>query len=201
MKNIILSLCKNKARERNNYNIITTLFYKDIRNYARNSIAFSNNVNKLLYNRSCPQHSNKLQIIDKKYPTVHFPIVQQNQSKSKFTSTTILLGFSSILFFVNNDLLTKCIAKEEQSDEKDKLVQNDDDDVEYDEEEERECPFCSYFLDSPCKHSFIIWQKCVKKVDQPTDCMKDFYPLKECMDEHDIVMGGPDDVPTEENNE
>ena len=34
--------------------------------------------------------------------------------------------------------------------------------LEYDEEEERNCPFCKFFLDSPCKDSFIRWQKCVK---------------------------------------
>ena len=33
---------------------------------------------------------------------------------------------------------------------------------EYDEEEERSCPFCRFFLDSPCKESFIKWQQCVK---------------------------------------
>ena len=32
----------------------------------------------------------------------------------------------------------------------------------YDEEEERSCPFCKFFLDSPCKDSFIQWQKCIK---------------------------------------
>ena len=33
---------------------------------------------------------------------------------------------------------------------------------EYNEEDERSCPFCRFFLDSPCKETFIKWQQCVK---------------------------------------
>ena len=39
---------------------------------------------------------------------------------------------------------------------------NNDDQEEYNEEDERSCPFCRFFLDSPCKETFIKWQQCVK---------------------------------------
>ena len=35
---------------------------------------------------------------------------------------------------------------------------NDDDN----EEEEEQCPFCRYFLNSPCREPFKVWQKCVQ---------------------------------------
>ena len=32
----------------------------------------------------------------------------------------------------------------------------------YDEEEEKSCPFCRFFLESPCRDSFKLWHRCIK---------------------------------------
>ena len=32
----------------------------------------------------------------------------------------------------------------------------------YEEEEEKSCPFCRFFLDSPCNKSFKAWHVCIK---------------------------------------
>ncbi|GFH57277.1 predicted protein [Chaetoceros tenuissimus] len=63
----------------------------------------------------------------------------------------------------------------------------------YDDEEEKSCPFCRFFLESPCRDSFKLWHRCIKVSDKPTDCMKEFHPLKECMDENGISMGDEED--------
>ena len=47
---------------------------------------------------------------------------------------------------------TKCEALEENVDEKEET---------YDEEAET-CPFCRYFLDSPCREQFKAWHACVQ---------------------------------------
>uniref|UniRef100_A0A7S4J7E2 GCK domain-containing protein n=1 Tax=Odontella aurita TaxID=265563 RepID=A0A7S4J7E2_9STRA len=63
---------------------------------------------------------------------------------------------------------------------------NDDDD-EINRMDE-ECPFCRFFLRSPCRGQFRQWHKCVEAAAKPTDCMEPFQPLKECMEEHGMVM-------------
>lgn len=49
---------------------------------------------------------------------------------------------------------TNCEAAEKSSSE-------DEKEEEYDEETET-CPFCRYFLDSPCRESFKVWHNCVQ---------------------------------------
>lgn len=50
------------------------------------------------------------------------------------------------------------------------------------------CPFCRYFLDSPCSIQFKNWKECIDASEKATDCMTEFYPLKVCMENHGIVM-------------
>lgn len=57
----------------------------------------------------------------------------------------------------SNNKNTICGTKDEGTNVNEKYSE-----LEYDEEEERHCPFCKFFLDSPCKDPFIRWQKCVK---------------------------------------
>lgn len=66
-------------------------------------------------------------------------------------------------------------------------AEGDDDDEDLDEKEE-DCPFCRFFLESPCRGPFRRWHKCVETAAKPTDCMESFRPLKECMDENDMTM-------------
>ena len=72
-----------------------------------------------------------------------------------------ILSVSPLLFTImmTHDVVTKC---EEGTEGGDEGKGNEIDEEEYDEEEERSCPFCKFFLDSPCKDTFVEWQKCVK---------------------------------------
>ena len=63
---------------------------------------------------------------------------------------------------------------------------NDVGDYEVDED----CPFCRFFLESPCKNDFIRWHACIKRSEKPTDCMEQFRPLKACMDDNGMAMSG-----------
>ena len=29
------------------------------------------------------------------------------------------------------------------------------------EDDDKDCPFCRYFLDSPCSQQFQVWQECI----------------------------------------
>eukprot|EP00562_Extubocellulus_spinifer_P028836 CAMPEP_0178640048 /NCGR_PEP_ID=MMETSP0698-20121128/15802_1 /TAXON_ID=265572 /ORGANISM="Extubocellulus spinifer, Strain CCMP396" /LENGTH=145 /DNA_ID=CAMNT_0020280449 /DNA_START=186 /DNA_END=621 /DNA_ORIENTATION=+ len=59
-----------------------------------------------------------------------------------------------------------------------------------DYEVDEDCPFCRFFLESPCKRDFITWHACIKRSDKPTDCMEQFRPLKACMDDNGMTMSG-----------
>jgi len=73
----------------------------------------------------------------------------------------------------------------------------------YDEDEEKSCPFCNFFVQSPCKDSFKPWHACIKRSEEATDCMVPFHPLKACMDENNMMMdqGGDDDGEGTDNDE
>ena len=58
---------------------------------------------------------------------------------------------------------------------------------------DEDCPFCSFFLDGPCRDTFIKWHACVQTSEKATDCMDPFRPLKECMDENEMSFGGDGD--------
>eukprot|EP00555_Chaetoceros_dichaeta_P001979 CAMPEP_0198248638 /NCGR_PEP_ID=MMETSP1447-20131203/381_1 /TAXON_ID=420782 /ORGANISM="Chaetoceros dichaeta, Strain CCMP1751" /LENGTH=85 /DNA_ID=CAMNT_0043933101 /DNA_START=225 /DNA_END=482 /DNA_ORIENTATION=- len=64
---------------------------------------------------------------------------------------------------------------------------------EYNEEEDKSCPFCQYFQDSPCRNPFRQWRICVKNVENPIMCMDPFVPLKQCMDDNGMIFESPDD--------
>jgi hypothetical protein len=52
-----------------------------------------------------------------------------------------------------------------QGHENDNESRSDDDNQEqsYDEEEEKDsCPFCRFFLESPCSEAFQVWHECIK---------------------------------------
>eukprot|EP00979_Chaetoceros_neogracilis_P016737 scaffold9262_cov287-Chaetoceros_neogracile.AAC.6 len=79
-----------------------------------------------------------------------------------------------------------------QGHENDNESRSDDNNQEqrYDEEEEKDsCPFCRFFLESPCSEAFQVWHECIKKSDKATDCMVPFQPLKDCMEVNGITMG------------
>jgi hypothetical protein len=65
-------------------------------------------------------------------------------------------------------------------------VQNHD--IVDDDQDYETCPFCRYFLDSPCSMDFKKWKECIDKTEKATDCMSEFHPLKVCMETHGIVM-------------
>ena len=100
---------------------------------------------------------------------------------------------------------TKCQEEAEISDsdtheeESDSDTHEEEEEEEYDDEAET-CPFCRFFLDSPCKEQFLYWHKCVLSSEKATDCMDPFHPLKKCMDENEISMGAADSKSTEEDD-
>ena len=100
---------------------------------------------------------------------------------------------------------TKCQEEAEISDsdtheeESDSDTHEEEEEEEYDDEAET-CPFCRFFLDSPCKEQFLVWHKCVLSSEKATDCMDPFHPLKKCMDENEISMGAADSKSTEEDD-
>lgn len=70
-------------------------------------------------------------------------------------------------------------------------IQNHD--IVYADQDYETCPFCRYFLDSPCSNDFKKWKECIDKTEKATDCMSEFHPLKICMETHGIVMLEHDD--------
>lgn len=62
------------------------------------------------------------------------------------------------------------------------------------------CPFCRYFLDSPCSIQFRTWKECIDATELATDCMSAFYPLKVCMENHGLIMEQSNDSNDEEDN-
>lgn len=92
-----------------------------------------------------------------------------NQASSKHQSIGYSILISSILTLISIiPAITTTTMCEEHKDTENKIHQEDsnekDDDQEeyYNEEDERSCPFCRFFLNSPCKETFITWQQCVK---------------------------------------
>jgi hypothetical protein len=67
------------------------------------------------------------------------------------------------------------------------------------EEDYETCPFCRYFLDSPCSIQFKNWKECIDTSEKATDCMVEFYPLKVCMENHGIVMDHNDNHDHDQN--
>ena len=65
-----------------------------------------------------------------------------------------------------------------------------DDKDDYVFEVDEDCPFCRFFLESPCRSAFIDWHACVKRSDKPTDCIEEFRPLNACMDDNGMGMNG-----------
>eukprot|EP00553_Chaetoceros_curvisetus_P006387 CAMPEP_0204632216 /NCGR_PEP_ID=MMETSP0717-20131115/24489_1 /ASSEMBLY_ACC=CAM_ASM_000666 /TAXON_ID=230516 /ORGANISM="Chaetoceros curvisetus" /LENGTH=126 /DNA_ID=CAMNT_0051650007 /DNA_START=82 /DNA_END=462 /DNA_ORIENTATION=+ len=88
---------------------------------------------------------------------------------------------------------THCEAKKAQANENESGSGSDSSKVLDDEEEEETCPFCQYFLASPCREEFKPWHNCIKNSEQAIDCMEPFHPLKDCMEKHGMIMGQEDD--------
>ena len=63
------------------------------------------------------------------------------------------------------DKNTATVVSSSENPQQQSMNNEENDNDYYNEEEERSCPFCKYFLDSPCKDTFIQWQKCVKVRD------------------------------------
>jgi len=74
---------------------------------------------------------------------------------------------------------------------------NDDDDIPLLHEN---CPFCRYFLQSPCKDPFIPWRKCVQENDDATNCMEQFKPLHDCMKGNDLIDDNNDNEENKDQN-
>jgi hypothetical protein len=89
-------------------------------------------------------------------------ILPMDETSKNSSSLLFLISFSTLcsILSMKYDTTTtnhscniiKCEGNNAQENEE----------VEYNEEDERSCPFCRYFLDSPCKDTFIKWQQCVK---------------------------------------
>eukprot|EP00565_Helicotheca_tamesis_P002130 CAMPEP_0185733598 /NCGR_PEP_ID=MMETSP1171-20130828/20081_1 /TAXON_ID=374046 /ORGANISM="Helicotheca tamensis, Strain CCMP826" /LENGTH=101 /DNA_ID=CAMNT_0028403375 /DNA_START=6 /DNA_END=311 /DNA_ORIENTATION=- len=54
-------------------------------------------------------------------------------------------------------------------------------------DEDEDCPFCQYFLSSPCRTQFREWRSCIKNVKEATECMEPFRPLRKCMEIHGMM--------------
>ena len=63
---------------------------------------------------------------------------------------------------------------------------------------DEDCPFCRFFLEGPCRDTFIKWHACVQTSEKATDCMDPFRPLKKCMDENEIIWGDESDDNSDE---
>lgn len=100
---------------------------------------------------------------------------------------TLSLSILSIQYRQHTSTQRKCCCELiEVKEDKGSVGDSDDD-------EKEECPFCRYFLDSPCKSQFKVWQACIDKSAQATDCMTPFHPLKQCMDDNGMALTSSND--------
>jgi hypothetical protein len=62
------------------------------------------------------------------------------------------------------------------------------------------CPFCRYFLDTPCSIQFQNWKECIDATELATDCMSAFHPLMVCMEKHGLIMEQSNDLNDNDDN-
>jgi hypothetical protein len=75
----------------------------------------------------------------------------QTNRNWKLCTSVIFIIFSSC------DMFTFC-----DNSAKPKLSDVNTEDEEYDEEAEKKCSFCQFFLESQCKNQFKAWHACIK---------------------------------------
>jgi len=75
--------------------------------------------------------------------------------------TTGLLT-TSILSFSPSSSYSSCRGREEKFNGTGGKTNKKDENNDSHEEEDESCPFCRYFLDSPCRSAFQQWRLCVK---------------------------------------
>lgn len=111
------------------------------------------------------------------------------------TTSLLLLMHSSSHYNSIDDTVVKCNQMEDLNSGTDAGTDAGTNvtDNEYNEEEDKSCPFCRYFLDSPCRIPFRNWRLCVKNAENPTMCMDPFFPLKKCMDENGMLFESQED--------
>lgn len=113
--------------------------------------------------------------------------------KQRYTTSTTRILTTSLLLAINSSHYNADVIKVVKCHKFADLENGTDDDSnkkdtneEDNRDEDESCPFCRYFLDSPCRSAFQKWRVCVKDAEEATDCMEPFFPLKQCMDEHGL---------------
>lgn len=103
------------------------------------------------------------------------------------------MNFTILFLFLalNNCTIDECACEDSTASTNQKKILDED---------EETCPFCKFFLKSPCRDPFKLWQLCIKNSEDATDCMEPFFPLKKCMDEHGMSMSSEDEQNSESNN-
>ncbi len=84
------------------------------------------------------------------------------------------------------------------------VVEDAGDDEEW-ESEKRKCSFCRFFLNSPCRHEFKYWSKCVDKakqldVDFAQACHVYTSKLLDCTSQNEAYFEEERDKPVEEDD-
>jgi hypothetical protein len=82
-------------------------------------------------------------------------------SESALVQTPLLINYFSRegIIFLPTLLAASVIASETKCEA---LEENEDQNEEAYDEEAETCPFCRYFLDSPCREQFKAWHACVQ---------------------------------------
>jgi len=111
-----------------------------------------------------------------------FPIPSTSTSTAPTASTSIhatipssivdskrfVLSFSLAAMAILYEQSSTLCQRDHENDEDSAPTIDDTKDAGYDEEEKEKenCPFCRFFLESPCSETFKVWQECVKVRDE-----------------------------------
>jgi hypothetical protein len=83
---------------------------------------------------------------------------------SVIDSKRFVLSFSIAAMAILYEQSSTLCQRDHENDEDSAPTIDDTKDAGYDEEEKEKenCPFCRFFLESPCSQTFKVWQECVK---------------------------------------
>lgn len=121
---------------------------------------FLNFVGRLHHELSNSLGMNSILNRHRKLPLVETKLYDIKNLKPKLFTSALFISFfscSDIFTFCDNNTTSKL------GNDKTHEHQKDED---YDEEIEKRCSFCQFFLESPCRNEFKLWHACIKVRNQ-----------------------------------